>query len=151
MKGQFFSFDAFLALALFVISMVLLFSFFSIRAPLTQQFYYADDITNLFANIRINDLFERNFFVTAENYDYQKDAEDYDDEKTVNEVLRNMQLYGKTDSAENLVNDLLLNLVPDKYDFSFEIQSGNCPNNNCFIVSGEGENNFVVSREKFLR
>ncbi len=150
-KGQFFSFDAFLALSLFIIATVLLFSFFAVKAPLTQQFYYADDITNLFANTRINELFERNFFITNERYNYPKDAQDYDDGKTVNEVLRNMQIYGNVDSAKNLVEDLLKGLLPEKYGFSFGIESGICQGNDCLIVPGTGQSNFIVSREKFLR
>src|SRR3989344_3746548 len=98
-KGQFFSLDACLALSLFVIASILLFSFFSVKAPLTQQYYYVDDVNNLFSNIKIDDIMVKNSFVndySDGNYNNIKAAQDYDSQLTLNEIIRNMQVYQST-------------------------------------------------------
>lgn len=142
-KGQFFSFDVFLALALFTISIILLFSFFSAKAPLTQQFYYADDITNLFANIRINEV-----LTEAQASTYHLIEGDYEQGKTINEVLRNLGIYNKKTDAKDLVDYLIKDLLPKNYGFSFEIDSGG----ETTIISSSGEKQkVIVSRERILR
>ncbi|MFH1209812.1 MAG: hypothetical protein V1663_03415 [archaeon] len=60
-KGFFFSIDAFFALILFVLIIMLVYSFFINVGSLRQQYYFSEDLFNVMNSVKIKELDETNY------------------------------------------------------------------------------------------
>ena len=55
-KGFFFSLDAFMALSLFVLILISMYLFFINSSDLNQQYYFSEDLFDVFSNIKLEEL-----------------------------------------------------------------------------------------------
>ena len=111
-KGFIFSFDSFLALVLFTLFTILIYLFFVFSTPVTQQYYFSEDIINVLSTTKISDL------NLAEYPDIElmvNDGRITDTSSTIIEQILTFELNDNREDACGLFGNVTENLVPAGY------------------------------------
>ena len=116
-KGFFFSMDAFFALILFGTFLALIYSFYVGSPKLDQPFYLSEDVLDTFSNVKINEL-DLNQYPNTQKL--ITDGIITNPDKTIFEVLIELNSKGDTANSNVLVKDLVEGIIPGQYGFSLE-------------------------------
>jgi len=117
-KGFFFSIDAFMALILFVLIIMLIYTFFIGVGTLRQQYYFSEDLFTVMDNVKINELDEDNYLTLY-------DIEDLNDNLTIMGQMVTFRVNESYDQAEQLIGTGVLNIegLVGSYGVSLDIQN----------------------------
>jgi len=116
-RGFFFSMDAFLALLLFAVVLSLIYSFFISVPRLDQPFYFSEDVLDVFSKVKIKDL-DLNQYPGIESM--VNDGTISNTDKTLFEILAELQLSGNGAGSQSLIEDILIGIIPDQYGFGID-------------------------------
>ena len=116
-RGFFFSMDAFLALLLFAVVLSLIYSFFISVPRLDQPFYFSEDVLDVFSKVKIKDL-DLNQYPGIESM--VNDGTISNTDKTLFEILAELQLSGNGAGSQSLIEDILICIIPDQYGFGID-------------------------------
>ncbi|MBU2633843.1 MAG: hypothetical protein KJ674_01210 [Nanoarchaeota archaeon] len=114
-KGFFFSIDAFLALMLFTLILVFIYSFFLNMGSLQQQYYFSEDLFDVLNNVELSEL-EDYDSITQLNYiiDYNRTIMEQVVTFTINVTNK--------DNATLLLTDIIGNLT-GQYGIGVDVES----------------------------
>lgn len=127
-KGFFFSIDAFMAILIFTVMIVSIYGYFINIHELRQQYFYSEDLLDIFINTHMNELdlsltnYPSIFALYSDNNDEVLD--NMDPSLTIMEqivTLRNNNTAGASVAATTIVTNLTTDLLGSKYGFSFDL------------------------------
>ncbi|MBI4158920.1 hypothetical protein HY500_01530 [Candidatus Woesearchaeota archaeon] len=119
-KGFFFSIDSIFALILFGFVLANIYSFFLVSHNTDQQFYFSEDMLNIFSKIKINEL-----DLTKYN-EIQTMIGDGRIKNQKNTLLEQVVIFREKEgdtspNAQLFVQDVTKGLIPEQYGFSIDI------------------------------
>ncbi|MBN1157481.1 hypothetical protein JXA85_07705 [Candidatus Woesearchaeota archaeon] len=110
-RGYFFTLDAFVAMGVIIVGLILVFSLRSEPAEHTQTEFFSKDMVSLFASTKIYEInneyvdeLKNNKTITNVHY-------------TVLETIGELIFLNKTDAARNLIASITTDIVPENYGF----------------------------------
>jgi hypothetical protein len=110
-RGYFFTLDAFVAMGVIIVGLVLIFSLRSEPTENTQTEFFSRDMVSLFASTSIYEM--NNEYVDELKANHTITNTHY----TVLEAVGEMVFLNKTDTARNLVANITVGIVPENYGF----------------------------------
>ena len=137
-KGFFFSLDAFFAIMIFTLILVSIYGYFVNTQELRQQYFYSEDILNIFTNTRMenlqivdtySDLIELKQYGLIQNF-------------TVIEEVSYLQSKGYTNYSQRIFYNLTHDFLGDKYGIGFDIEG--------LIYESEKNATAVVARQRYF-
>ena len=139
-KGFFFSFDAFLALTIFVLILISIYGYFIGAIPLKQQYYLAEDLFSIFSNVKISELNLGSY----PNIDQLiTDGKITDTNNTIMKQVLEFKENEMIDDARTFLRDLTDDLVPRQFGFGFTLDIDE-------LLASEENANALVSRIKYI-
>ena len=146
-KGFFFSLDAFFAIMTFILVLVSIYSYFVSTQELRQQYYFSEDLFNIFINTKMGELLSGAYPDIDDLYNSEipEIRDNMNPDLTVMEqiiTLRNINNEEADMAASSIIRDLTAGLFEDRYGFSFDVEG--------LIYEEGGEQNALVSRQRFV-
>jgi len=138
-KGFFFSMDAFFAIMIFTMVLVSVYGYFVSTNELRQQYYFSEDLLDLFTKIKMSEMNEVD---THPDLSRLKQWDLINDDLTVTDQVIYLKNKGYSNYSEWIVNNLTSGLLSERYGLSFDIQG--------LIYERENEVNALVSRQRFV-
>ena len=119
-KGFFFSIDSIFALMLFGFVLANIYSFFLVSQSANQQFYFSEDVLDIFSNVKINELDLTKYTVV------QTMISDGRIKNLGNTLLDQVVLFREKEgeastNAQIFVQDVTKGLIPEQYGFSVDV------------------------------
>ena len=116
-KGFFFSLDAFFAVIIFTLILVSVYSFFINTQELRQQYFYSEDILNIFTNKRMENL------QIVDTYPDLIELKQYGliQNLTIIEEISYLQSKGYTNYSQRIFYNLTHDFLGDRYGVEFDI------------------------------
>ena len=152
-KGFFFSTDAFLAILIFTLVLVSIYGYFIGTQELRQQYYFSEDLFDIFINTNIEEIEETESYETfLENMeiDYPEHIGLIDKKLTIMEQLITINNNVTQDDpagdtiARELTSALISTFFEDsRYGFNFNV-------NEWAYLEDEGNPNAIVARQRFV-
>jgi hypothetical protein len=141
-KGFFFTTDGFLAIILFTVIILGLFSYYISAKSLTQQYYYSEDLLNIFSNVKISEL-DPIYYPSIQTILNQ--PEEYNSGNVIIQQINVFYEQNQELSAIEMVEELTTGLVPEKYGFGIIVKGED--------VYSAGKENItaLVSRQKIVK
>ena len=145
-KGFFFSLDAFFAILIFTLVLVSVYGYFINTQELKQQYFFSEDLFDIFINTRMNEL-GGTYPEINELYNSEVDEirNNMDYTLTIMEqiiTLKNINTEETDMAAESIIGNLTENLFDDRYGFSFDVNG---------LIYNEGQDpNSLVARQRFV-
>ena len=138
-KGFFFSVDSIFALMLFGFVLANIYSFFLVSQSVDQQFYFSEDVLDIFSNVKISELDLTKYAVVQTMI---SDGRIKNQENTLlNQVVVFREMEGESGTnAQLFVQDITNELIPEQYGFSIDI--------NGEVFKKSKEITTLVSRER---
>ncbi len=116
-RGYFFTLDAFVAMGVIMVGLVLVFSLRSEQVEHTQAELFSKDMVSLFASTRIYEInneyvdeLKENKTITNVHY-------------TVLETIGELVFLNKTDVAKNLTAEVTVDIIPENYGFELVLDN----------------------------
>lgn len=140
-KGFFFSLDAFFAILIFTLMLVSIYGYFVGTQELKQQYYFSEDLFDVFINIRMEEF-------DYENQEYMTGIKTLNEWGFINDDITTMEQIitlnnqGYANYSGWIVQNLTYNLFDPRYGFSFDIEG--------LIYEEGGEQSSLVSRQRFV-
>lgn len=119
-KGFFFSLDAFFAIMIFTLILVSVYGYFINTHELRQQYFYSEDILNIFTKTKMNEI--NIDAIGNENLISLRDWNLIDYDLIVIEQVISFKNKGYNNYSEWIVNNLTSDLLSKRYGFSFDIE-----------------------------
>lgn len=116
-KGFFFSMDAFFAILTFTIILVSIYGYFVNVHELRQQYFYSEDILDVFSNIKMEELDLENYY----NLNLLNTWELIDNELTIMEQMVTFSNKGYFNYSQWIFYNLTSVLLDERYGSSFNI------------------------------
>jgi len=139
-KGFFFSLDAFFAIMIFTLVLVSVYGYFVNTQELRQQYYFSEDLFNIFTSVRMEEINLESEYSTG-----IKQLNDWGfidmDMKLIDQVVA-LKNDGYSNYSEWIIRDMTYSLFSDRYGISFDI--------NGLIYEKDKEVNALVSRQRFV-
>ena len=119
-KGFFFSIDSIFALMLFGFVLANIYSFFLVSQSTDQQFYFSEDVLDIFSNVKISELDPTKY---TEVQKMIGDGRIKNQENTLlGQVVIFREIEGESSAnAQLFVQDINKGLIPEQYGFSVDI------------------------------
>lgn len=131
--------DAFFAIMIFTMVLVSVYGYFVSTNELRQQYYFSEDLLDLFTKIKMSELNEVD---THPDLSRLKQWGLINDDLTVTDQVIYLKNKGYSNYSEWIVNNLTSGLLSERYGLSFDIQG--------LIYERENEVNALVSRQRFV-
>ena len=138
-KGFFFSLDAFMALSLFVLILISMYLFFINSSDLNQQYYFSEDLFDVFSNIKLEEL---ELVKYPQIIMLSLGGGINNSNLSLSEIIVDFSINGNSESASILIEDLTEGLVPARFGISFELEEE--------IFSRGEERQALVARSRLL-
>lgn len=126
-KGFFFSTDGFVALMLFIIVLLGIYSYIIISSSMQQQYYFSEDLLDVFANVNVSEL--------EENYPA---LGIYDGKMTLLEAI-----VSDTENSGEIIEELSSGLINEQYKIALYVDGYKVFSNLANITS-------LVARERLV-
>lgn len=117
-KGFIFSFDSFLALVLFTLFTILIYLFFVFSTPVTQQYYFSEDIINVLSTTKISEL---NLLEYPKIQEMIEQGIITDTSSTIIEQILTLQLSEDESNSCGLFGNVTENLLPPGYKVGIDL------------------------------
>lgn len=131
--------DAFFAIMIFTMVLVSVYGYFVSTNELRQQYYFSEDLLDLFTKIKMSEMNEVD---THPDLSRLKQWDLINDDLTVTDQVIYLKNKGYSNYSEWIVNNLTSGLLSERYGLSFDIQG--------LIYERENEVNALVSRQRFV-
>jgi len=138
-KGFFFSLDGFMAITLFILILVSMYLFFINSRSLDQQYYFSEDLFDVFSDVKISEL---DYSTYGTVFDFIVDRKINDTDLTISEQIIDFALAENNDDAAALIQDITNGLFDNRFGVAFELQDE--------IYSTASERNALVARRRLL-
>ena len=145
-KAFFFSLDAFFAVIIFTLILVSVYGYFISTQELRQQYFYSEDLFNIFINTRMSELSPDAYPNIYALYDSEipEIRDNMNPDLTIMEqivTLRNIKTEEANGAIKTILDELTGELFEGKYGFSFNVEDW---------TYGEEGGNTIVSRRRFV-
>ena len=119
-KGFFFSIDSIFALILFGFVLANIYSFFLVSQSADQQFYFSEDILDIFSKIKIGELDLTKYPIVSSMVGDGRIKNL--DNSLLDQVVIFREKEGESSSnAQLFVQDITTGLIPEQYGFSVDV------------------------------
>ncbi|MBL7147841.1 MAG: hypothetical protein ISS82_03380 [Nanoarchaeota archaeon] len=132
-KGLFFSSDAFIALMLFVVVLVSIYSYIIISSGMQQQYYFSEDLLDVFSEVTVGEL------SIADYPSLEYFIENNPDLTILESIVLNTY-----DNNGDIINESIDGLISEQYGIAFYIDDDEAIINE---LEGSGS---LVSRERLV-
>lgn len=137
-KGFFFSLDAFFAIMTFTLVLVSIYGYFVNTQELRQQYYYSEDVLNVFTKTKMGELIFNNI-----NFEILKDGGFINPELSIMDQIIFLNNEGYPDYSQWIYNNLTSDFFGERYGTSFDIGMNN-------IFESQKNATALVSRRRFV-
>lgn len=138
-KAFFFSLDAFFAVIIFTLILVSIYSYFISTQELRQQYFYSEDVLDLFINTKVDELSQ---FDTNENLILLKQWNFIQPNYTIMEQISYFQDKGYNNYSQWMFYNLTSDFFGTKYGVEFDLEG---------LIYGSQKNaTALVSRQRFV-
>ena len=138
-KAFFFSMDAFFAVIIFTLILVSVYSYFISTQELRQQYFYSEDMFDLFINTRVGELKQ---FDEHINLQQLRQWNLIEENLTVMEQISKFQNLGYTNYSQWVFYNLTSDFFGAKYGVEFNLEG--------LIYGSEKNATALVSRQRFV-
>ena len=118
-KGFFFSMDAFFAILIFTVALVSIYGYFINAQELRQQYFYSEDMLDIFSNVRMGEIMEGGSYSDLNRLNTWNLI---NEDLTIMEQIISFKNQGYDNYSQWIVNNLTSDLLGDRYGFSFDLQ-----------------------------
>ena len=118
-KGFFFSLDGFMAITLFILILVSMYLFFINSRSLDQQYYFSEDLFDVFSDVKISEL---DYSTYGTVFDFIVDRKINDTDLTISEQIIDFALAENNEDAAAFIQDLTNGLFDNRFGVAFELQ-----------------------------
>jgi|SRR3989344_2996768 len=119
-KGFFFSIDSIFALMLFGFVLANIYSFFLVSQSANQQFYFSEDVLDIFSNVKINEL-DLTKYTVVQTMISDGRIKNLDITLLDQVVLFREKEGEASTNAQIFVQDVTKGLIPEQYGFSVDV------------------------------
>jgi len=125
-KGFFFSMDAFFAILIFTVILISIYGYFVNTHELRQQYFYSEDILDIFTNIKMEEFEVGNYPYVSGLYIHEDDEirDNMDPSLTImGQIvkLKNNNTEEALIGASTIITNLTSPLLGERYGFSFDL------------------------------
>ena len=114
-KGYFFTLDAFIAMTMLIVCVVLVFSFYSSKPYPMQSIFLSDDLMRLLSTTHLYELQNNYYLILYRNGNITQT------DNTVLEQIAWFYISGRPTLAERFAINITSTMVPEKYGFQLRI------------------------------